>query len=425
VLLSTGVEQQFAKLGLDRKNVKLNHPNKTGLSEFSDRRKDAATNPSFSKVTRPIMTGPRNGDSARHRFKSSDGAIKPMENQVTLKFEDNPDLLRDISCVAAAGRSLFLANDETAFIERLSRVGENRYAAHVRFDLADFFDLPDGQAGEADIEGLAVSDGWLWVTGSHSLKRKKPDRDKHDATHALQRMSQIDRDPNRYLLARLPLAADGENDWRPVRRDGDRHAAAIKLKKKRSKLIDWLRADPHLGAFLDIASKENGFDVEGITGLGQRCWLGLRGPTLRGHAVVIELDCKLTKKGHLKPRKIDDGRRYRKHLLDTRGLGIRDLDRDGTDILILTGPTMDSDGPAHVLRWRQATQDTTSGVIDPDRIEHVMELPYRGTTDHPEGIELVEIDRRDHLLVVHDSPHPDRLDPQRLEIRADLLAIPG
>lgn len=327
----------------------------------------------------------------------------------------------DISCIAASDNSVFVACDETAAVEQLIFQGRD-YGDHRRIAMADFFDLPAGRTGEMDIEGLAADDGWLWVTGSHSLKRDKPKRDGHGAAESLERMMEIDRDPNRYFLARIPIVSSPDSE-RLTRKDGKRRAASLKLKKKKSQLLKWLKDDEHLRDFLAIPSKENGFDIEGIAASGNRIWLGLRGPVLRGHGVILEMKMKVTKKGQLKPKKLEDGKRYRKHLLDTQGLGIRDLCRDGHDLLVLVGTPLASDGPARVLRWTNATSDTVGGVVDPGRIEPVLELPYRADTDHPEGIELVARDGRRRLAVVYDSPAARRVGQDPPHLKADLFAL--
>jgi hypothetical protein len=149
-------------------------------------------------------------------------------------------------------------------------------------------------------------------------------------------------------------------------------------------------------------------------------WLGLRGPVLRGHAVVLDLAITENAPGRLKARRVDDGRRYRKHLLNTRGLGIRDMRFDGDDLLLLVGPTMSLEGPAFVLRWRDAVHGA-SGVIAPERVETVAELPYRLHADHPEGIELWPEAGTGSLLVIHDAPAPERTDPDAFTVRADLI----
>ncbi|MDZ7714068.1 MAG: DUF3616 domain-containing protein [Rhodovibrio sp.] len=59
-------------------------------------------------------------------------------------------------------------------LERLTADADGGYAEHRSYDLSAIFDLPGDT--EIDLEGLAVRDGWVWLVGSHALKRKKPRR---------------------------------------------------------------------------------------------------------------------------------------------------------------------------------------------------------------------------------------------------------
>jgi hypothetical protein len=349
-------------------------------------------------------------------------------DQVALTFSDwkplrhvEDPLQKDLSAVARVGDSLFLACDETASVERLRRLEDGTFGDHRHYTLDDLVDLPAGAEGEMDIEGLCADAGFLWIVGSHSLKRCKPKRDEADAEEALEKMERVEREPNRYFLGRVPLVEEAPGLFIPAKSDEGRRAAWVKFGKKRSALTRWLTDDPHLSPFLTIPSKENGFDVEGLAVRGSRIWLGLRGPVLRGHAVVLDLDIKEQAPGRLKARRIDGGRRYRKHLLDTRGLGIRDMRFDGDDLLLLVGPTMSLEGPAFVLRWCGAFSDAGSGVVDPGRIEVVAELPYRLHADHPEGIDLWPEGGQDALLVIYDAPSPERTDPDTFTVRADVI----
>ena len=237
-------------------------------------------------------------------------------------------------------------------------------------------------------------------------------------------MEQIDREPNRHFLGRIPLVEEAPGLFGLTRSDGQRRAAWAKFGKSNSALTRWVSDDPHLGSFLTIPSKENGFDVEGLAVRGDRVWLGLRGPVLRGHAMVLDLEITEKAPGRLNARRIEGERRYRKHLLDTRGLGIRDMRFHGDDLLLLAGSTMSLEGPAFVLRWRDAVDDDVSGVIDPDRIEMVAELPYQLHVDHPEGIDLWPEGGPGALLVIYDAPSPDRTDLDAFTVRADLIG-PG
>src|SRR5262249_54407434 len=152
--------------------------------------------------------------------------------------------------------------------------------------------------------------------------------------------------------------------------------------------------------FLPIPGKDNGFDVEGVAVRGESLYLGLRGPVLRGWAVVLALRPQDgPNPGRLALARQDDGARYRKHFLDLSGLGVRDLSPDGDDLRVLAGPPMDRAGPVRVYRWHGALGGDPPQVVRSDALTRELELPYGDGDDHAEGIALLP-DRR--LLVVYD-----------------------
>ncbi|MBU8536619.1 DUF3616 domain-containing protein [Falsiroseomonas tokyonensis] len=352
----------------------------------------------------------------------------PRVEQVRLAFSaaqalprlDDP-VAKDLSAVARAGDCLFLACDEAAGLERLRRTGADCYGDHQHILLSDFFDLPGGPDEEMDIEGLAAVDGYLWIVGSHSLKRKKPKGDDGEGVEALARMEEIEREANRYFLGRVPMEEETPGVFALRAKVGEREAACLDMGLGCG-LARWLRKDPHLARFLKVPSKENGLDIEGIAIQGDRVWLGLRGPVLVGYAVVLELMLKQPKPGRLKPRKIGpNGRRYRKHLLDTGGLGIRDLRRSGKDLLLLVGPTMALEGTAQVLKWHGGVQDEAEGMVPTSRLERMADLPYRRQSDHPEGLELWPEAGDGAFVVVYDAPGPERRDATTRTVQADIF----
>jgi hypothetical protein len=308
--------------------------------------------------------------------------------QVELRFDPASQAAQthtNLSALRQDGTGLWVAGDETATIEHLTWTGE-RYAGQRTFFLADYVDLPAGRDEEADIEGLARADGHLWAVGSHSLKRRRVKS--KDPAKAARRLATVVREENRFILARLPLDR-ATNSPLPgsVLSPPDDIAAQ-------------LRDDAHLAPFLSLPGKDNGFDVEGIAVLGERVYLGLRGPVLRGWAVVLEI----------RPVEAGGGRLdlegpIRKHFLDLAGLGVRDLCPYGDDLLLLTGPSMDLDGPVRVVRWRAAQ---TTGVVTSDELETLVELPFGIGCDHPEGLAALADGR---LMVVYDSPSPARITP--------------
>lgn len=333
------------------------------------------------------------------------------------KGEDG--LTGQLSAVVQVHGDLWLASDESNSVERLTRTKAGEYGQHRTFRLADYLELPDGDESEIDIEGLAADDGYLWIAGSHGLKRRKAKPDK-DADRQIHRLAELRADGNRYLLARVPLREDGDGhmilDAR-VPGDGkdgkahERTAARLMGGPSGNLLMDALRLDEHLAPFLVIPSKDNGLDIEGIAVHGERVFLGLRGPVLRGWAVVLELCMVDAAPGYLRMEPVGKkGALYRKHFLDLRGLGVRDLRLRGHDLLILAGPTMDLDGPAAVYRWRKALDADRSVLLGKDDLEEVVTVPYgtgeHNAEDHPEGLALLRADgdEPESLLVVYDSP---------------------
>lgn len=358
--------------------------------------------------------------------------------RVRLAFRDHDELEHagepvrgDLSAVAVRGSCLWIANDELATVERLVKRDGRSYGEHQPFHLADVFKLPEGAGGEMDIEGLDIDGEYLWIVGSHSLTRRKPKRDDHDPGDALERLSDVKHQPNRHFLGRVPLSGDGAEgmfDLGAVANgaDGTVHrAAALKITRKRGKLDQLLQEDEHIGRFMGVPGKENGFDIEGLAVRGERVFLGLRGPVLRGWAIVLELALKEAKPGRLKPRKLGpDGRRYTKHFIDLGGLGIRELGFDGDALLILAGPTMDLDGPIKLFRWSGALEATEQKIVPRDELEELLFLPYGRDSDHAEGISWVTgKDGRRELLVVYDSPAPDRLHGKGTAVDADLFSL--
>lgn len=344
------------------------------------------------------------------------------------------DTHTNLSAVRSDGRCLWVAGDETATVERLtaSSVGAGvEYGSQRSYRLADLVELPGPADDEADIEGIGRAGAYLWAVGSHSRKRKKPKSGQGDAK-ALKRLGKVQDEPNRHVLVRIPVTADEDGLpalAREVVADGERRTAAV-LGGRGHSLTDLLADDEHLGPFLAVPSKDNGLDVEGVAVQGERVHLGLRGPVLRGWAVVLELRPYVDddEPGALRLRALGpDGEPYRKHVLDLDGLGIRDLCPDGDDLLVLAGPTMDLDGPVRVYRWHGAAGVDAPEVVRGDEISRVLELAYGEGDDHAEGIALVDSpdgaagERR--LLVVYDSPASARVDGG--SIVADLLEPPG
>jgi hypothetical protein len=332
----------------------------------------------------------------------------------------------NLSAIRTDGQHLWVAGDETATIERLTAVLEDGavtgFAHQVSVRLAELVDLPGPADEEADVEGLARSGPWLWAIGSHSLKRKRI-RDHDGDDKARRRLGKVVREPNRFVVVRLPIDPVTGLPAREVTVGGETLTAAV-LGAHDDDLSTHLADDDLIAPFLAIPSKDNGLDIEGIAVHhvgndhedGVRLYVGLRGPVLRGWAVLLELRPATHRKnrGRLVLEEFEGGETYRLHLLDLGGLGIRDLCPDGDDLLVLTGPSMGLSGPVRVHRWIGGCVVDAADVVRPAEVPVVLELPHGQGVDHPEGIAVVPAEVTgtvDELLVVLDSPAEHRHTP--------------
>ena len=328
--------------------------------------------------------------------------------QVLLSFAQNyTEHRQDLSAVyVTPDNYLWLASDETSAIERLSRVDAEKFAEHKQFRIAEFIDLPASEDEEIDIEGISCKDNYLWFVGSHSHKRKRVKPDKSDEKN-LKRLSKIITEPNRFLVGRIPLVNDEllSSSPNPDNPKVKLTAAKLEVTQQGNLLMEALAEDPHLGAFIKAAipGKDNGFDIEGIAAVKNRIFLGLRGPVLRGWAVMLEIELEESAPGLLKLRAIGcDGELYKKHFMFLNGLGIRDLYLDSEDLLILAGPTMDLDGPVYVYSLKNGVN--LAGNIF-SRPEIIFQIPHGNRDDRAEGIALFQdLSGETRLLVVYDSP---------------------
>lgn len=350
-----------------------------------------------------------------------------------------------LSAIVSIEDTLWLANDETASLERLvQRAGSTNeictYGKHQQFLLNDYLQLPappslESSNAEVDVEGLSYdhTTGYLWLVGSHSLKRGKPEA-KKTVEKNFKRLAKVSTDSNRFILARIPMVKEDEV-WTLKKKVelGGKHRTAAQLHADKSvfgqgnDLTEALRSDEHLQHFLTIPGKDNGFDIEGLAVAGKRVFVGLRGPVLRGWAVVLELEPQEDEASFLTLKRIGPNRRpYRKHFLRLDGLGIRDLCVYKSDLLILAGPTMDLDGPLTIFCWPGGAQPREESLVDEQQIVRLLELPVNQSEnkgeDRAEGMTLFVPDASEvrNMLVVYDASSQKRR-PSENAVMADLF----
>lgn len=376
------------------------------------------------------MSEPEGGHQVNHHEQSDSptGRMKMYFQPQEQLADVDDDIKRDVSAVAVIGRTLFIACDETATVERLILNDDGEaFERHRDVALGDFFELPAGRRGEMDIEGLSVDGGYLWVTGSHSLIRNKLP-DEGDIGDRLLAMAECHNQPNRHFLGRVPLKDRGEGVFEPVAEVADeRTPACLKMHGRhgRSRVYKMLSRHPLMRPFMDVPCKENGFDVEGLAVTGERVFLGLRGPVVGRRGMVVEMHLKLTGKGYLKPRRIGtDGQRFRLHLLDLEGFGVRDLlFADDRRLLILAGATSDIEGMQSIYAWPGALAAAGDSIADDDAVSRVLDLPFLRDADHAEGLAAIEVGGEQRLLVAYDDPAAWRVDDEANSLVADLFPL--
>ena len=352
-------------------------------------------------------------------------------NAVRLEFKPGSLVHSNLSGAAFTDNWLWVAGDEACGIDRLRQldpVGREalRFGEVRDFPLAELLDLPGAALEEADLEGMATADGFLWVVGSHGLKRKNAKPGRSHADNA-KRFAKLSLDGNRRLLACLPIEPDANGAPCLVRKAADgRRALRLRGDAQENLLTRALADDPHFGPYMAIPGKENGFDIEGLAVDGSNLLLGLRGPVLRGWSAILEISVQACG-DDLRMQPIDDsGTLIRKHFLHLEGLGVRDLHFHGDDLYILAGPTMLLNGEISVFKWLGA-KPLLRANREPVRFESALSptvaLPHGLGTNRAEalcGLPPALTGGKASWLVLYDAPGTDRKDGEHT-VLGDLL----
>ncbi len=351
-------------------------------------------------------------------------------NAVRLEFSPGALVHTNLSGAAFSSDWLWVAGDEACAIDRLRRLEPAgtealRYGEVRDFPLADLLDLPGAADEEADLEGMAVVGNWLWVVGSHGLKRKNA-RPGATNTDNAKRLAKLSLDGNRRLLACLPIEPDASGAPCLVREAQDgRRAMRLKGDAESNLLTQALAKDPHFGRYMGIPGKDNGFDIEGLAIDGNRLLLGLRGPVLRGWSALLEITVE-ARAGQLHLVPLDGGGLVRKHFLQLDGLGVRDLHFSGDDLYVLAGPTMVLNGDIRIFKWAGA-RAALAGNQELARFEsgliELARLPHGHNSNRAEAIcELPPalLGGKPAWLVLYDAPGADRREGEHT-VFGDLL----
>jgi hypothetical protein len=156
-------------------------------------------------------------------------------------------------------------------------------------------------------------------------------------------------------------------------------------------LYDVLKNDPLLGRFVEIPSKENGIDIEGLAvdQSGQQLWIGFRSPVLQGQFVPV---LKLS---------FDNPQRYELLLVRLEGYGIRELTAVQGGFLVIAGPAGEIDVPGRLYFWNG--NDCLPNRAPASLPKLLGEIPGPGK---PEGLVVLNETPTDwEVLVAYDAEH--------------------
>jgi len=227
------------------------------------------------------------------------------------------------------------------------------------------------QSGEIDIEGIAVEGNTVYVTGSHSRKRKTIKFGKTYAANR-ERHFEVAKEESRAQLFRFtwPLAS-GE-------------------KPERATLFDFFKENDFFKTFRKVPSKENGIDIEGLAVRDGVLYFGFRSPVTRGNLVPI-----------LKMR-FGQPENHEILFVDIGGSGIRGMTAVENGFLILAGPSAEAPGDFGIYFWDGLEHIPGKGQVR-RTLTHLAEVSTRQGVK-PEGITVIDSDGDCHrVLVISDG----------------------
>lgn len=254
-------------------------------------------------------------------------------------------------------------------------------------------ELPtDAKADELDIESIAFDSkkDCLYIIGSHSQKRKTVKIEEKTATENRKRLTdrKISPETDRNRIFQVMLKSK---------------SGKVKDITQLDNLKDLFAKNNYLKRFVDIPSKENGIDIEGLAFYDDCLFLGFRGPILRGNYVpvmVISSDA-------FDFSKVKD---YEIRFVQLNGSAIRDMTAVKGGFLLIGGPMGDAPGPYNLYFWdgTDMVYGTDRPVPTPPAVIHLEEIvPPMGNDGlygKAEGITVLEETATGYkALIIYDS----------------------
>ena len=305
----------------------------------------------------------------------------------TIEFSGTVYEALDISAITGFeidGKTyLAIGSDESKqIIQLLQQISEQVYS--VKDDLQINLTVAD-DPDEIDIESFAFdsTSNCLYIAGSHSKKRKKVKIADKTADENRERLASVKSEQCREQIFKVKL---------------NPKTGLVEEITSCQDLQGVFAEDDYLREFVNIPSKENGVDVEGLAIKKDKLFLGFRGPVLRGNYVpvmVIQFD------------NVED---YEIRFVQLDGNGIREIEAVEGGFLIIAGPVGDAPGPYKLYFWdgTDMVYGTDSYPPMPPALIHLedIESPIGpdGEYGKAEGITILEETATAYkALIIYDS----------------------
>lgn len=269
----------------------------------------------------------------------------------------------DVSGIACAMSPNFpwtcLVVDDESHGVQLAMLAEGKLTAGTFIPLIQRFH--EGELVELDGEGVAYSDGYFYVLGSHGGPRRSDDKDERNKIRA-------DTSSRVFRLNISPGA---------VTKDGELPTPEKIGIDASTQLRDVIEKDGQLADALHRRLTEEGVTIEGVAVRDGRFYAGFRSPLIaNGKAALLSV----------RVAALFEDAEPDAHLfeLDLGGRGIRDLAVFETGLLVLAGPVQDpSDGKISRGDYRVFWRDTQGN------LKLLAELEAFGDKIKPEAIQPI------------------------------------
>jgi len=213
--------------------------------------------------------------------------------------------------------SCLIANDEKKYAQFFSIEGTNiTPRALIRL-------IDKDAKGDPDAEGVAYEDGYFYVAGSHGRSRGGK------------------RNKSSYVVFRIPVDT---TSGKPKFQVSEDEVVGVEPSGRLRKAI---RDADTIKEYYDKKLAKGGVNFEGIAVQNGRMYLGLRGPSRKKHAFILNVDAKavFTPDANLDPKV--------RRLALGKNTGIRDLAAVHDGLLILSGPVNDQDVTPALFHWSE------------------------------------------------------------------------